>query len=257
MNTPETPLYRWPDGQVRQEEPYRCGTFVAATGAQCVKLSDHDGPCEFVLLPSIVIQEAVRRAEAERLFRFDVTVYVATIDEEIADEIALVICNRIEAADIAVKHVARTLPVPASVEEVPYPASAPAISEPTRALDGGEPRRELLQPAPVVGGNGQSGGTSTDEQVEASSLCVHCGSPREEHSASGERCIWRFTPASAPSVVKASSEETTLDVGHRHCAECGNVTHWTDKAPTLCGFCCEPFAPLWPSRASSEEESNG
>ena len=36
----------WPDGQVRPEEPYRCGCFMAsphAGYAQCTLLSDHDG----------------------------------------------------------------------------------------------------------------------------------------------------------------------------------------------------------------------
>jgi hypothetical protein len=36
--------HHWPDGQVREEEPYRCGAFDTVTGEVCTKLSDHDGP---------------------------------------------------------------------------------------------------------------------------------------------------------------------------------------------------------------------
>ena len=42
------PMLIWPDGQIRPEEPYRCGAFITSLPhLQCVKLSDHDGPHEF------------------------------------------------------------------------------------------------------------------------------------------------------------------------------------------------------------------
>lgn len=35
--------HTWPDGQVRPEQPYRCGAFLVPGNAQCNLLSDHDG----------------------------------------------------------------------------------------------------------------------------------------------------------------------------------------------------------------------
>jgi hypothetical protein len=40
-------LKTWPDGQVREEEPYRCGAFIASSGERCMLLSDHDGEHRF------------------------------------------------------------------------------------------------------------------------------------------------------------------------------------------------------------------
>jgi hypothetical protein len=45
-------MYRWPDGQVRPEAPYRCGAFRVGDSAVCWLLSDHDGPHCFDVAPS-------------------------------------------------------------------------------------------------------------------------------------------------------------------------------------------------------------
>jgi DnaJ-class molecular chaperone len=46
-------VYIWPDGQVRVEEPYRCGAFVVSTREQCTLLSDHTGDHQFAADSSI------------------------------------------------------------------------------------------------------------------------------------------------------------------------------------------------------------
>lgn len=45
LNIPDQPTacVEWPDGQVREEQPYRCGAFRVLGGEQCRAWSDHAG----------------------------------------------------------------------------------------------------------------------------------------------------------------------------------------------------------------------